>query len=135
MYQIISMPHVKPVRPPMNENQPTFELPSPIALSIPWIGKGVNTPQRRYPASRTISAACSVPAVVSNSAINPCFAVVPFMRPLLPSEFRLQPVLFELGIWSAELSSVRASRFRVAQRMMRIRLIRDALDFRNRDHR
>src|SRR5438045_1657100 len=67
----MTMPVVKPVTPPMKLNQPTFELPSPIASSIPCTGKGVKTSQRRYPASLTTVAACRMAAVLSNSASKP----------------------------------------------------------------
>src|SRR2546430_16865419 len=67
----MTMPVVKPVTPPMKLNQPTLELPSPIASSIPCTGKGVKTSQRRYPASLTTVAACRMAAVLSNSASKP----------------------------------------------------------------
>ena len=46
-------------------------LPRPIALSMPWTGKGVCTSHFEKPASRIFSAACMREAALSNSAPSP----------------------------------------------------------------
>ena len=47
----------KPVIPPISTTALSHDLPSPIASSIPWMGKGEKTSQRLNPASRTRLAA------------------------------------------------------------------------------
>src|SRR5262245_33496381 len=47
----------RPETPPNKTHPLNHDLPRPIASSIPWMGKGEKTSQRRKPASRTRLAA------------------------------------------------------------------------------
>ncbi len=46
-HQTRTMPVAKPTRPPASDTRGTRERRTPIARSMPWIGKGVITSQQR----------------------------------------------------------------------------------------
>src|SRR5450432_1174890 len=59
-----------PRNPPQKIIYPRGDLPSPMALFIPWMGKGECTSQNLNPASRTFSAASYRVDALENSAMT-----------------------------------------------------------------